>query len=120
MKSYHSSTAARTFLQSRTSFHLNLAERKFDTDIHRLSDGAVHRSDRPEIESRILAFLNHSTGPDTAGLAEVMGIGSQAMAVHLRALQSAHRVWSQIVQGRIEWHISTDGRQFLDRCKWPT
>jgi len=74
----------------------------------------VHAFDRPEIEGRILAFLNHSNGPTTAGVAAEMRIRPQAAAVHLSELENANRVWSQPSHGSaVTWHISLEGQHYL-------
>ena len=76
----------------------------------------MHASDRPEIEGMILAFLNHSNGPTTAGVAAEMRISPEAAAVHLEELESANRVWSQPSHGSaVTWHISLEGHHYLRR-----
>jgi hypothetical protein len=85
-----------------------------DRLVERLQDGLVHASDRPEIEGRILAFLNRSNGPTTAGVAAEMRISPKAAAVHLSELQNANRVWSQPSHGSaVTWHISLEGQHYL-------
>jgi hypothetical protein len=87
---------------------------EMDRFVAELRDGLVHASDRPEIEGRILSFLNHSNGPTTAGVAAEMRISLKAAAVHLSELQGANRVWSQPSHGSADtWHISLEGRHYL-------
>jgi hypothetical protein len=79
-----------------------------------LRQGLVHASERPEIEGRILAFLNRSNGPTTAGVAAEMRISPKAAEVHLSELRNANRVWSQPSHGSaVTWHISLEGQHYL-------
>jgi hypothetical protein len=79
-----------------------------------LREGLVRASERPEIEGRILAFLNRSNGPTTAGVAAEMRISPEAAKVHLAELRNANRVWSQPSHGSaVTWHISLEGQHYL-------
>jgi hypothetical protein len=81
-----------------------------------LQEGLVHASDRPEVEARILKFLDHASGPTTAGIAAEMGISPRAAAVHLEALEEANRVWSQPSHGaEFAWHIALEGQHFMEQ-----
>ncbi len=74
----------------------------------------MRASERPEIEGRILAFLNRSNGPTTAGVAAEMRISPEAAKVHLAELRNANRVWSQPSHGSaVTWHISLEGQHYL-------
>jgi hypothetical protein len=115
MKSSHSLSRPLSIAPS-SSPQFNFAEQEFQSLFHRLTDRIVHRSPRPDIEMRILAFLMHATGPDTEGIARKMGVSAAAAAFHLQSLVEAGRVWSQPVHGREEWHISHEGRHFLAQC----
>jgi hypothetical protein len=96
--------------------HLNLAEHEMHLLVEDLQAGLVRASDRPEIEARILMFLDHASGPTTAGIAAEMGIGPRAAAVHLEALEDANRIWSQPSHGaEVTWHISLDGQHFIEQ-----
>ena len=93
-----------------------LDEHKFEAAIEEIGRNILHHCDRPEIETRILAFLAHAVGPTTDGIAREMGIPSHAAALHLQALSGMNRVWGQVVHGAdMEWHISLEGRHFLKK-----
>jgi DNA-binding MarR family transcriptional regulator len=95
---------------------LNLAENEMHHLVENLQEGLVHASDRPEIEARILFFLDHASGPTTAGIAAEMGISPEAAAVHLEALEVANRIWSQPSHGaEVTWHIALEGQHFMAR-----
>jgi predicted transcriptional regulator len=80
----------------------------------RIEDRLLHHCDRPEIEMKILKFLEHALGPTTDGVAREMGISSDAAAIHLQALNEANRTWSQPGRaGEQSWHISLEGRRYL-------
>ena len=79
-----------------------------------LREGLVRATERPEIEGRILACLNRSNGPTTAGVAAEMRISPEAAKVHLAELRNANRVWSQPSHGSaVTWHISLEGQHYL-------
>lgn len=83
--------------------------------VENIGEGVLHRSDRPEIELRILAFLTRATGASTEGVANEMGISADAAAVHLGLLEAANRIWGQPAHGNEKaWHVSQEGRHFLD------
>jgi len=93
-----------------------LDEHKFEAAVEEVGHNILHHSDRPVIETRILAFLAQAVGPTTDGIAREMGIPSHAAVVHLQALGEANRIWGQVVHGfGVEWHISLEGRHFLKR-----
>jgi DNA-binding MarR family transcriptional regulator len=95
---------------------LYLAEHEMHHLFEELEVGLTHASDRPEIEARILKFLDHASGPTTAGIAAEMGISPKAAAVHLEALEEANRIWSQPSHGaEITWHISLEGQHFIEQ-----
>lgn len=95
---------------------LNLAEQEFRNVIEILEDRIFHHPDRPEIELRILAFLGRALGPSTQGIAKEMNISSEAAAIHLASLSQAKRVWAQPSLGvEMAWHISHEGRHFLEQ-----
>lgn len=95
---------------------LNLAEHEMHHVVEQLEAGLVHASDRPEIEVRILRFLDRANGPTTAGIAAEMRIRPEAAAIHLAELENADRAWRQPSHGADDaWHISLEGQHFLEQ-----
>ena len=96
--------------------HLYLAEHEMHLLVEELQEGLVHAFDRPEIEGRILKFLDVGSGPTTAGIAAEMGISPRAAAVHMEALEEANRIWSQPSHGAdVAWHIALEGQHFIEQ-----
>jgi hypothetical protein len=89
---------------------------EMDNFVEQLQEGLAHASERPEIEGRILALLDRSNGPTTAGVAAEMRISSAAAEVHLSELLNANRVWSQPSHGSaVTWHTSLEGQHYLNQ-----
>ena len=96
--------------------HLDLAEKEMHHLVEKLEDRLLHCSDRPEIEGKILAFLNHSNGPTTEGIAAEMQISPEAAIVHLEELENANRIWSQPSHGaEVGWYISLEGQHYIQQ-----
>jgi hypothetical protein len=104
-----------------TAPQLNLAEQELHALVEQIGEGILQRSNRPEIELRILAFLTHATGASTEGIANEMGISVDAAAVHLGLLEEANRIWGQPAHGNEKaWHISQEGRHFFEEERQKT
>ena len=104
---------------SGSGLRLGLIEHEFHKVVGKIEERIVHHGDRPEIEARILAFVNQALGPSTEGVAAAMGISAPAAAVHLRGLSEANRIWGQPAHGNeMAWHISNEGRRYLAEKGW--